>query len=228
MVTVQHFMDIVKSQIGYKEGPNNETKYGKAYGLDHAPWCMEFCWWCARESGLIDKVDFPHTASCPIGMEWFQNKKRFFKSPKVGDYIFFKWTSNHTTCASHVGIVSAVQGNRVYTIEGKAGSASDRVCERSYSLSYSCIVGYGRLPLDRDERSDCDLTVRVLQQGMSGNDVKQVQTMLYYGGFKGTMLKPNGDFGSRTLASVKSFQKAKGLTQDGIVGEKTWNALLKA
>ena len=37
----------------------------------------------------------------------------------------------------------------------------------------------------------------------------------------------DGDFGSGTLAAVKKFQKEKGLTVDGIVGAKTWKALLQ-
>ena len=228
MVKLKDFMDLARSQVGYKEGPNNDTKYGKAYGLNHAPWCHEFVWWLGYKAGLRDNIDQPRTASCPRGYLWFKEKGRLYKYPLVGDYIYFKWTSNHSTEASHVGIVRAVSGGRVYTIEGNAGSASDRVCERDYSINYSCIVGYGRLPLERDERSDCEVTARVLSQGMKGNDVKMLQTMLYYNGYRGTMGKPDGQFGPRTLASVKKFQKAKGLTQDGIVGKATWGCLLEA
>lgn len=36
----------------------------------------------------------------------------------------------------------------------------------------------------------------------------------------------DGSFGSGTLAAVKKFQKAKGLTADGIVGKNTWRKLL--
>ena len=36
-----------------------------------------------------------------------------------------------------------------------------------------------------------------------------------------------GWVGAKTEYAVKSFQKGKGVTVDGIVGEKTWNKLLK-
>lgn len=36
----------------------------------------------------------------------------------------------------------------------------------------------------------------------------------------------DGIFGARTELAVRAFQKAKGLAVDGIVGPKTWNALL--
>jgi peptidoglycan hydrolase-like protein with peptidoglycan-binding domain len=37
----------------------------------------------------------------------------------------------------------------------------------------------------------------------------------------------DGDFGPKTEAAVKKFQKAKGLKQDGIVGVNTWTAILR-
>ena len=36
----------------------------------------------------------------------------------------------------------------------------------------------------------------------------------------------DGDFGPNTEKAVRAFQKAKGLTQDGIVGKDTWSSLL--
>ena len=36
----------------------------------------------------------------------------------------------------------------------------------------------------------------------------------------------DGDFGAKTLAAVKAFQKAQGLSQDGVVGANTWGKLL--
>ena len=37
----------------------------------------------------------------------------------------------------------------------------------------------------------------------------------------------DGDFGANTENAVKTFQKQKGLTVDGIIGPKTWNKLLE-
>lgn len=39
--------------------------------------------------------------------------------------------------------------------------------------------------------------------------------------------EPDGDFGNDTLKKTKTFQKAKGLTVDGIVGAKSWKAGLE-
>ena len=69
-------------------------------------------------------------------------------------------------------------------------------------------------------------TMPTLKKGMMNNsDVKRLQTRLNEHGYK---VSVDGDFGSGTETAVKKFQKAKGLTQDGIVGKDTWNKLTEA
>lgn len=64
----------------------------------------------------------------------------------------------------------------------------------------------------------------LVKKGMKGDTVKWVQWELNkVGGYK---LKVDGDFGNKTLAAVKDFQKKNGLKVDGIVGPKTIQALL--
>lgn len=64
-----------------------------------------------------------------------------------------------------------------------------------------------------------------LGKGARGEQVKTVQRLLNSMGYvSGTV---DGIFGAKTVKAVKSFQKKEGLSQDGIVGRKSWNALLK-
>ena len=64
------------------------------------------------------------------------------------------------------------------------------------------------------------------QKGDKGNGARAVQTALNLAGAD-PPLNVDGDFGNNTYNAVVSFQKANGLSADGIVGEKTWDALLK-
>lgn len=78
----------------------------------------------------------------------------------------------------------------------------------------------------------CHAELPVIRQGDKGTPVERLQTLLigrgyYCGGRKYSGREyPDGDFGPATLVAVQDLQKAAGLTQDGIVGEKTWPALI--
>lgn len=61
-----------------------------------------------------------------------------------------------------------------------------------------------------------------LKQGSAGAEVKYLQRRLSNAGYTAAT---DGEFGPQTELAVKSFQAEKGLTADGIVGEKTWAAL---
>jgi N-acetylmuramoyl-L-alanine amidase len=56
-----------------------------------------------------------------------------------------------------------------------------------------------------------------LKIGSKGNEVKELQRLLH--------LYEDGIFGPITEEAVKEFQKANGLTVDGVVGDKTWAKL---
>lgn len=129
-------VDVAIGEIGYKEGKNNDTKYGKWMGQNNAPWCHEFVSWCAYKAG--ESAAVPKTASTDTGMAWFK-KKGLFKykgkyTPKRGDIVYFK------TGRSHVGIVEKVSGSTLHTVEGNSG---DSVKRRTYPLSNGTITGYG-------------------------------------------------------------------------------------
>lgn len=63
------------------------------------------------------------------------------------------------------------------------------------------------------------LTVR---QGDSGSAVQAVQVLL---NARGQSVTADGAFGPATASAVRSFQSASGLSADGVVGPRTWDAL---
>lgn len=64
----------------------------------------------------------------------------------------------------------------------------------------------------------------ILQQGSAGAEVRRLQTWLKA---TGAAITPDGEFGPGTRAVVIKFQQQQGLTADGIVGERTWEALYR-
>ncbi len=65
-----------------------------------------------------------------------------------------------------------------------------------------------------------------LRQGSKGNAVVELQQLLQAKGFYTG--KIDGDFGAGTANAVLKFQKANGLTADGIVGNASWSKLREA
>ena len=90
----------------------------------------------------------PKTAGCIAGVDWFKDRGEWQDNtytPKPGDIIYFDWNNqgwsgDQDGIADHVGIVEKVVDNTIYTIEGNSG---DQCAERTYSLSYYEILGFG-------------------------------------------------------------------------------------
>lgn len=117
-------------------------------------WCDVFVDWCFLKTfgydmaiKLLCTKERSSGAGCIESARYYRNKKQFYRDPKVGDQIFFGGSNGYET---HTGIVVAVSGTRVTTIEGNtnAGSAvipnGGGVYEKSYPLDHYYIVGYGR------------------------------------------------------------------------------------
>lgn len=70
-----------------------------------------------------------------------------------------------------------------------------------------------------------DMGTKTLKNGSSGNDVKELQRVLNK--ILKMNLKLDGKLGPKTIAVIKTWQKAHGLKADGLVGAKT-KAAMKA
>lgn len=157
-------IDIAAKEVGYREGAGNRTKFGEYTNSNGAAWCHSFVSWCAKEAGISTAI-VPKTASTTIGMNWFQNKKRFkvkgSYTPKRNDLVYFK------TGRSHVGIVEKVSGNMLHTIEG---NSSDMVKRKSYFLSEKTITGYGIVSSYIDSSGETDTDKKDKKKKKEGKD----------------------------------------------------------
>lgn len=67
------------------------------------------------------------------------------------------------------------------------------------------------------------LYLPTLTQGSTGSAVVELQRLLAQAGFSPGLM--DGDFGPKTYAAVVAFQRARGLSADGVVDGDTWAAL---
>lgn len=67
------------------------------------------------------------------------------------------------------------------------------------------------------------MNLPTLKTGAKGEYVKRVQGLLIS---HGEAIKVDGDFGPATDAAVKRFQHNIGLVSDGVIGQKSWRALI--
>ena len=128
--TREAVLAIAEWQVGVLESPagSNKVKYNTAfYGREvfgrAYPWCMAFIWWVFREAGF----NLYKTAGCSA----FVRRYKAFSPGQVvtggyrpGDIVFFDFSGGRKK-TEHVGLVAAVSGGIVTTIEGNTSVDSD-------------------------------------------------------------------------------------------------------
>ena len=134
------FINDAVSQIGNKGG----EKFWKWYGFgSRQEWCACYVSWCEEKQNYITEGIAPMFAMVRDGADWFKNKDQWLKAgsaPVANDLIFFDWDNDDVL--DHVGIVTAVIGDNIYTIEG---NSSDRCRQKRYKIDDAVIAGYGRI-----------------------------------------------------------------------------------
>ena len=102
-------------QLGYKEGPNNDTYFGKFFNLNNQPWCAMFLAWCWTKAGIVDEV-YNGFASTSLTYNLLPYKCNLQKTI-TGDGLFYK--------KGHTGLVlfNDIKKELIYTLEGNLGDA---------------------------------------------------------------------------------------------------------
>jgi hypothetical protein len=111
-----------KSQVGIKEGKNNDTIYGKWYGVNNQPWCAIFVSWCFAQAGVTKLIaQSPKGyAGCEAMEAWAKKNKLTVPVANVqaGDILLFDFSK--VGKAEHTGIALGYNVNThlIDTIEG--------------------------------------------------------------------------------------------------------------
>lgn len=241
------------AQVGTRESENNWTRYAqgmeKLYGWDvqNQPWCDIFvdagfveCF--GLETGSAMTYQFPGCAgaACRYSAQYYKNHGAWFDTPEPGDQIFLYIDGG----INHTGIVTAVEGGSVRTVEGNSG---DAVVRRVYAARALNIAGYGRpnwalaatqpdvpvqaapaapeTPRAAQSYSGYEYEVRtnLLRQGNFGPQVENMQHLLTDHGFDCGGV--DGQFGANTRRALLAFQRAAGIGADGEWGAQSFNAM---
>lgn len=204
----------------------------------------------ARNSDVGEKIATACEAGCAnpnIGYDQFQRNSLNDQAKKLGYDLRKIDTACETDCSAFAsvcvlaaGVKLAYSGNLPTTRTLKSALAKtgefEILIDNKYLNSTDflrrgdilCKAGsHAVIVLDSGkgvEMTGC--LFPVLKKGSKGPAVKALQILLEgYGFFCGTW-GADGDFGCATETALKSFQKAKGLTQNGQAGEEVWKRLL--
>ncbi|TDC94609.1 peptidoglycan-binding domain-containing protein [Actinomadura sp. 7K507] len=223
-----------RKSLGMSGRPNKITKeYASRHGDEFlsAAWCdMAVTYW-ARHSGNADAVlpggDRAYTVwhaedFRKIG-RWHGGTTASVNQAEPGDIVFFDWgSSNSIGAIDHVGVVEKVLGGgRLQTIEAN----TDNACKRRVRGS-GVIAGYGRPAYGGGNWTE-DMVKKLpeLTKGDSGEHVESLQGLLQARSHPEVSM--TGRFDDATEAAVKAVQRWGGVSDDGIVGPKTWPVLLR-
>jgi len=164
--TASSMIETAESMLGYREGRNNDTIFGrfaqKVYDLKtkYIAWCGAFINWVAKKSG----VDLASMVWTPGGAQSFKSTGKWTQNPVRGDLAFMNFPGDGVNRISHVGLVrNVLSKNAVSTIEGNTGSSGNQrmgggvfIKRRKYNEKGAPIVGFGRpsyKPIDVDEEN---------------------------------------------------------------------------
>lgn len=160
--TASDLIRIAEGEVGVTEYPpeSNRVKYNTwFYGYevsgDAYPWCAAFINWLFEQADARELYyGGSLCAGCTTLMNYHKARGEFVTGDyRPGDLLLMCWCGQGD--ADHIGIVTAVEGNVVHTIEGNTSITSNdnggAVMRRE--RSGSCIVGAIRPQYAQEEES---------------------------------------------------------------------------
>jgi hypothetical protein len=154
---VKKLLELCEASIGYQEGANNDTTFGKWFGLNNQPWCAMSASKMYFDAGAIASVANTKKgfASCDAWLKYLTKNNQVVPlgQAQAGDIVFFQFDEDAQ--ADHVGIVKGhnktlkflmcYEGN---TSADKKGSQSNGDGFYLKKRSYATIMAVAR-PKDK-------------------------------------------------------------------------------
>ena len=247
---IEKVIKIARNEIGYLEkksnsqldsktanaGSKNYTKYWRDIKPSYQgqPWCAAFVSWCFMKAFGQEKAKkllkhWPYVYCPTLGNLFTRNA-----NPKIGDIVIFY----HNRTFTHTGIVSAVIGDRFYTIEGNTSGASGiianggGVCAKSYlnsqmpgtkfctpdwnivsdTVSNNSTTTKPTAKPTTTEGAGYMFEPKLVKLGSEGTSVLLLQEILIVRGFKGKngkALTLSRKADANTIYALKQYQKSR-------------------
>lgn len=226
MATAAQIIATAAAEIGVTESPSgsnnvkyNTAFYGQAVSGSAYPWCAVFVWWVFKQSNALSLFrGGSATATVKDIYTYYNARGMVYTAPKAGDIVVF----DSPDFIRHTAIVESVNGSTYTTIDGNSSNMVKRNTHTVDGTALFCRPAYdGATSGGSTGNSGGTTTYPTLSSGSSGSDVKEMQKKLLLLHYDCGSAGADGDFGSGTLAAVKAFQSANGLTVDGVCGPNT-------
>ena len=174
--------------------------------------------WGGDWKSIVDKLHFPLP-------DWGSTSERLRK--EYGNIYAFQatWPESDTS----TGKTTSSGKDNPHT-EVKALTADSTQREWILALQIELIrQGYQPGTIDGIPGSRTLMGCPTVRKGAKGELTRWIQKRLsLYLNVWSEGGQTDGIFGEKTEQNIRNFQKTKGLSEDGIVGEKTWSALLQS
>lgn len=189
-------------------------------------WLGKRCFDCAQLTREVAKragVSMPSGATSQWRDDSLWSEKGVIDTlPDEAGIFLFTMRDGRMT---HTG-VSVGGGKEVDARGTQYGVVERRINQTAFTHWAKLAIDYNA-PADAPNPVPEPDTRRTLRRGMSGEDVADLQRKLMALGYDVGSTGADGIFGRKTEEAVREFQRANGLTADGIVGRATWAMLDK-
>lgn len=190
------------NNIGYDQGSRNSLyNVAKNVGFNPAKVTTK----CETDCSALVRVCCAYAGIMVDNFRTTDEAKKLLATGQFVEMTGSEYTDKSTNLCIGDILVTRTQGHTVVVVSGKSAKSTN---DSSYTA-----------PVDKTYA----LGERTLRSGMSGSDVRELQTKLNSLGYECGYV--NGIFGTETLAAVKQFQQNNNIAVDGIVGKITVDKL---
>jgi len=129
MSVIDSLISIARKEIGYKEGVNNDNKYGVWFGMNHVSWCAIFICWVFAQGGAGSKL-LKSASVLEIEAWAIKNKLTVPVSQiQVGDLLCHDFTnSGHS---EHIDMATSAVDFKTHTLTTIGGNTSSGIGSQS-------------------------------------------------------------------------------------------------